>query len=124
MPLATFGLVIGGVMAVFGLPPVDLHGPLHFIGIMDPLCGGTRAVRLAMRGQWARSWSYNPLGVPLVIGAVLVLLRQIAGLVTGHWLNARLRRSRLTTAVIIAVFIAIEINQQFHADLLMSRSGS
>jgi hypothetical protein len=38
--LAVAGLAAGGAMAIFGLPPVDLHGPLHYAGIMDPLCGG------------------------------------------------------------------------------------
>ena len=38
--LAVAGLAIALGMAVFGLPPVDLHGPLHRVGIMDPLCEG------------------------------------------------------------------------------------
>ena len=53
-PLATValvGLALAGVMAIAGLPPVDLHGPLHRFGIMDPLCGMTRGVRAALRGH-------------------------------------------------------------------------
>ncbi len=38
-------LAIAAVMAVFGLPPVDLHRPPHRVGIMDALFDGTRAVR-------------------------------------------------------------------------------
>ena len=36
-------------MAIFGLPPVDLHGPWHYLGVMDPLCGMTRASGAAAR---------------------------------------------------------------------------
>ena len=60
--LAAGGLVLAAAWALLGLPPVDLHGPLHRYGVMDPLCGGTRAVRLATLGGWADAWGYNPLG--------------------------------------------------------------
>jgi len=43
-PLAAAGLLAAAILAVVGLPPVDLHGPLHRLGIMDPLCGMTRGV--------------------------------------------------------------------------------
>jgi hypothetical protein len=43
-------ICVGSVLAVFGLLPLSVHGPLHFYGVMDPLCGATRAVRLALRG--------------------------------------------------------------------------
>ncbi|WP_156184822.1 DUF2752 domain-containing protein [Allosalinactinospora lopnorensis] len=82
------GLVLGGLMAVFGLPPIDIHGPLHYLGIMDPGCGGTRSVWAAMRGDLAMSWRYNPIGIPLVVGAVATLLRLLVGVATGRWLNA------------------------------------
>ncbi len=36
------GVGFAVAMAVFGLPPVDPHGPFHRFGIMDPLGGGTR----------------------------------------------------------------------------------
>lgn len=34
--LGVLALAIAAAMAMFGLPPVDLHSPLHKIGIMDP----------------------------------------------------------------------------------------
>jgi len=49
------------VLAAVGLPPVDLHGPLHYLGVMDPLCGMTRGTVAVLRGRplvlnvWA-SW--------------------------------------------------------------------
>jgi len=33
-------------LRIADVPDVDLHGPLHYLGIMDPLCGGTRATFL------------------------------------------------------------------------------
>lgn len=33
-PLAADGLLAAGVLALVGLPPVDLHGPLHYLEIM------------------------------------------------------------------------------------------
>lgn len=74
-------------MAIFGLPPVDVHGPLHYLGIMDPLCGVTRGTRLAMLGHLGQAWRYNPLSVVLVAGACAIVLRQALGLATGRWLN-------------------------------------
>jgi len=58
--LAIIGLAVGIAIAIFGLPPVDIHGPLHYLGIMDPLCGATRGARLALQGHLAQAWRYNP----------------------------------------------------------------
>jgi len=44
-PGAAAALAAAAGMAVFGLPPVDLHGLLHHVGIMDPLCGTPVAYR-------------------------------------------------------------------------------
>lgn len=119
--VAIGGLLLGAVMAVFGLPHADMHGPLHrYFGIMDPFCGGTRSVFYAMRGQWARSWEYNPVGIPLVLGAALLVLRHIVGMVSGRWLNPRVRVPRWFVATVItAAVVVLEINQQLHAALLM-----
>src|SRR5690625_4078644 len=73
--VAVGGLVVGAALAIFGLPPVDAHGPQHDLGIMSPTCGGTRALRFAMLGQFGTAFAYNPLSPILVMGAVLALLR-------------------------------------------------
>ncbi|MFE6649762.1 DUF2752 domain-containing protein, partial [Nocardioides sp. NPDC057772] len=72
--MALAALVIAGAMALFGLPPVDLHGPLHKVGIMDPLCGGTRAARYAAQGNLVQAWRYNSLSILIVAGAALAVL--------------------------------------------------
>ncbi|ASU81639.1 DUF2752 domain-containing protein [Nocardiopsis gilva YIM 90087] len=112
------GLVLGGLMAVFGLPPVDVHGLAHYFGIMDPMCGGTRSVWAAMSGDWKMSFTYNPIGIPLVVGAVATLIRAAIGAATGYWLNTYVRSWPVVAAVSAVLFVALAINQQLHADLL------
>jgi hypothetical protein len=123
--LALTGLLITAGMAVFGLPPVDLHGPLHHLGIMDPFCGGTRAARLTAQGHLAQARTYNPLGILAVVGAAAVVMRSVAGLVTGRWVNldARLtaRQMRVLLIGVLGLIILLEIRQQQRADLLTAR---
>src|SRR6266536_2829238 len=63
--LAVGGLLAGAILAVTGPPPLDLHGPLHYLGIMDPGCGMTRGVLWTLRGRLDRAWAYNPASRPL-----------------------------------------------------------
>lgn len=120
---ALAGLTIAGAMALFGLPPVDLHGPLHRFGIMDPFCGGTRAARYTAQGQWALAWQYNPLGIAAVLGASAATLRAVAGLLSRRWLTVRLQWTRgsrrLVLAIGVALFVALTVRQQLRADLLV-----
>lgn len=121
--VAFVGLAAAVMMAFLGLPPVDLHGLAHRFGVMDPLCGGTRAVRLAAMGQWAASWSYNPIGIPLVLGSMALLLRAGIGWLTGRWveinivLSPRARRAVQLGALLGVVLLGV--NQQLHAALLL-----
>lgn len=116
--LAAAGLLAGALMAAFGLPPINLHGPLHHVGIMGPTCGGTRSVYFAMMGDWTTSLRYNPLGVPLVIGAVFLLLRSAVGAVTRRWLTVHLRWTRPMVIGVVVAVLALWVNQQLHVDLI------
>jgi hypothetical protein len=122
--LGTAGLAAAGGMALFGLPPVDLHGLLHHVGVMDPLCGGTRAAAYAARGDWATAWRYNPLGIIAVLGAAAALLRAVLGLTTGRWLTATVTLSpaggRVLAVVTVILFTALTVRQQLRADLLLA----
>ena len=123
--LAVFGTAGAAVMALAGLPPLDLHGPLHYLGVMDPLCGGTRAARYTMLGQWRAAWRYNPLGVAAVLGAGLMVLRGSVGAVSGRWWTPAVVlapgvRRLLTTALLLGL-VALEIRQQLLAPLLLAR---
>ena len=119
---ALLALAIAGTMAVFGLPPIDLHGPLHKVGIMDPFCGGTRAARYTAQGDLAQAWRYNPLSILIVIGAALAILRSAIGLVARRWVTIALAwtptRRRWTIGVVVALLVVLEIRQQLRADLL------
>ncbi|MBC9725018.1 DUF2752 domain-containing protein [Streptomyces sp. TRM68367] len=117
-PLALVGIAAGGALAVFGLPPVDLHGPLHYAGVMGPLCGGTRGLHAAMLGDFDLAWRYNPLSVVLVAGAAAVLLREAAGRISGRWLNLHVARRWPVVMAGLALLVALTARQQAHADLL------
>lgn len=117
--LAVVGAAAAAAMAVFGLPPVDIHGPLHFVGIMDPMCGGTRSVRYAFRGEWGLAWTYNPLGLPVAAGGVLAVLRAVAGWVTGRWVAVHIRGQRALLVVALVATAALAVRQQLHASLLI-----
>ena len=121
--LAVMGAVAAGALALWGLPPVDLHGPLHRLGIMDPLCGGTRAAYFAVTGQWSKAWLYNPLGPLAVIGAAAVALRATLGFAAHRWLVVDLvvsrRTTRLACALGVLAALALGVRQQLLVDLLL-----
>jgi hypothetical protein len=120
--IALIGLVIAVLLAVLGLPPVDLHGPLHYLGVMDPLCGGTRSVYLTLHGQLRDALRYNPAGPALVAGAVAVLVRAAVGRVTGTWVGIHVPR-RIVIPVAVAALAALEVDQQLHVALLTQPWG-
>jgi hypothetical protein len=120
--IALGGLAIAVLLAVFGLPRVDLHGPLHYLGVMDPLCGGTRSVYLTLHGQLREAIRYNPAGPVLVVAALAVLIRAAVGRLTGYWVRLHLPR-RLAIAVGVVALVALEVNQQLHVSLLTQPWG-
>jgi Protein of unknown function (DUF2752) len=117
-PLAAGGVLAAGMLAVVGLPPIDLHGPLHELGIMDPLCGMTRGTVAVLRGQLELAWAYNPASPLLVAGAALALGRWMVGRMTGRWLEVRVRPSRVAWAAGAVAVLVLWVNQQAHAALL------
>ena len=108
-------------LALFGLPPVDIHGPLHYVRVMDPLCGMTRATRHLARGEVSAAITYNPAVVLLPIVAALVTARWAWGRLTGMWLHVSVRRS-VPLVVLASVALALLwARQQAHVDLLTRR---
>ncbi len=114
--------VVAAAMAVWGLPPLDIHGPLHRLGVMDPLCGGTRAAYFAMTGRWAVAWYYNPLGPLTLIAVVLVLLRAALGRLTGRWVELTIvltrRAGRALVAAASLLVVAMTVRQQLMVGIL------
>jgi len=123
--LALAGLAVAIALATAGLPPLDLHTPLHAAGIMTPGCGGTRSIRLAAMGQWGTSITYNPLGVPLLMLFIAMLVRAAIGVTTHRWYTVSFswtrRRVWTTVAVAVVLIILLEARQQSIAPLLMQR---
>lgn len=116
--LATVAFAAGILLAITGVPGVDVHGPLHYMGIMDPLCGGTRAWYLTMHGQLREAIRYNPAVPVLLIATIAVVIRAIAGRTTGHWITPHVSRRILLPALAITI-LALAINQQLNAPLLL-----
>lgn len=116
---AGIGVLGAVVLGLAGLPPVNLHGPLHRIwGIMDPLCGGTRAVYWMARGRLGSAWTYNPGTFVLPLFVVGVYGRAFYGYLTGRWVTIHVRRG-LLLPLIFAFLLLLEVNQQAHAALLL-----
>jgi uncharacterized membrane protein YfcA len=115
--IALTGLGIALLLAIVGLPHADLHGPLHYLSVMDPLCGGTRSVYLTLHGQLADAVRYNPAGPLIVVAAVVLLIRAVVGWSTGRWLSVHVPRRVLIPIAVVAI-VALEVNQQLHAALL------
>jgi hypothetical protein len=117
---ALVALLAASLLAALGLPPVDLHGPLHRFGIMDPFCGGTRAARFFMTGDLQSAWRFNPGIFALSTFLGLGLARWAYGRATGRWLHLNVSRTLVVIAIVIGLSI-LEINQQLNAELLVRR---
>ncbi len=117
---AIVAAVAAAALRVAGVPPVDLHGPLHYWGIMDPLCGGTRAAFLLLSGDLAGAARYNPIVFPLAAIVLGLLIRAGIGAIGRRWLAIRVpvgwRRTLL--AVLAVMVVLLWIRQQAEADLL------
>jgi hypothetical protein len=115
---AGVGVVLAMSMALFGLPPVDLHGPLHYLGIMGPLCGMTRATRHFARFEVTAALEYNPAVLVLAFGGVLALGRSVYGWRTGRWLSIQIERRRTVIVVAVVLLVALSVRQQANVELL------
>lgn len=113
--VAAAGLAVGAVLAAYGTPPVDLHSPLHQMGIMDPLCGMTRGSAATMRGDLREAWWYNPASPAVIAGGFALVARWLVGRLTGRWVDVRVRATPLVVAVVGLALVVLEVNQQLHA---------
>ena len=117
----TFGLVpLAVLVAVVGLPPVDIHGPLHYLGIMGPTCGMTRGVMWTVRGDLARAWQFNPVALLVIPTMVAVTGRAIYARVTGQWLNLHLRWRPWLWIIPAVLIILLSIRQQLSVEFLLA----
>lgn len=117
--LAALGLTGAVILGVVGIPSADIHGPLHYAGIMDPLCGATRSVYLIMRGQWQTALRYNPAAPLILVVAAGWVLRAVAGWFTGRWVHLRVPRRALIAALVVSA-VALQVRQQSIASMLIA----
>lgn len=120
--IALCGLLAGLLLAVLGMPHADIHGLLHYIGVMDPFCGGTRSVYLTLHGHLRDAVRYNPAGPILVVAALALVLRAAIGWSSRRWVEVYVP-PRLLVSVAAVALVALEVNQQLHAALLMQPWG-
>lgn len=108
------------VLGVVGVPKANLHGPLHYLGVMCPFCGGTRGTVALMRGNLALAWRYNPGIVFLAAAAGLVVSRAAVGWLSGRWwdLPVHWPRRWYGWAFVAAAFAILWVNQQLNAAFL------
>ncbi|MGH9013227.1 MAG: DUF2752 domain-containing protein [Acidimicrobiia bacterium] len=116
--LAMAGTVLAVLFAVAGLPPVGVHSPPHYLGVMAPSCGLTRGTVALFRGSLGDAMRFNPASPLVLIGGLALLARGAAGTITGRWLDARVRVEPLGWVVLALAGAALAVNQQLHADLL------
>lgn len=115
---APAGLAIGAVLAIVGLPPVDLHGPTHYMRIMDPLCGMTRGSVALLQGHVTEALRYNPASPLVLLAGVAGVARGLLGAWRDRWLAVQVR---WTPGVVVAVglpLLALEVRQQLNVDRL------
>lgn len=121
---ALAGLAAAVAMSLWGLPPLDLHGVLHRVGVMDPLCGATRSAMYAARGKLALAWTYNPLGIAAVAATIPISARAAIGLLSGRWFDLDVALSRRSRRIVVflgvVLLVALEWRQQVRADLLIA----
>lgn len=116
--ITAVGVVLAILMALFGLPPVDLHGPLHYFGVMGPSCGMTRAVRHLARFEVTAALEYNPAVLLVAVAGVFALGRWVHGWRTGRWMSIRAARRRSIAVVAALLLAALTVRQQLNVELL------
>jgi hypothetical protein len=117
--LSIGGLLASGVLVLIGGFPFDLPMPTHSFGRVSATCGLTRGSTAVARGDLALAWRYNPASF-LVMGlGVAGVVRFSVGVVTGRWLNLRVRPGRLAWAAIALLVIALALYQQTNAEFII-----
>jgi len=121
--LVLIGVPLVVILAIVGLPPVDVHGPLHYLGIMGPTCGMTRGVMWSARGDLARAWQFNPASASVLPTMAVLGGRVIYGEISGRWLNLYIRWRPWLWTIPAAVLVALAVHQQLHIDFLLANPG-
>jgi hypothetical protein len=118
--LVLIGIPLLVLLAVVGLPPVDIHGPLHYLGIMGPTCGMTRGVMWSARGDLALAWQFNPASLLVIPTMISVTARMVYGSVTGRWLNLHIEWRPWLWIIPTVLILLLTFRQQLNIDYLLA----
>ncbi|MGH8948391.1 MAG: DUF2752 domain-containing protein, partial [Acidimicrobiia bacterium] len=118
--LVLIGIPLVVILAIVGLPPVDIHGPLHYLGIMGPTCGMTRGVMWTARGDLTRAWQFNPASVIVLPTMAVLTARVIYGRISGRWLNLQVRWRPWLWIIPAIIIVLLSIRQQLNIDFLLA----
>lgn len=118
--IALGGLVSALVLALIGGFPFDTPMPTHSVGWVDPTCGLTRGSTAIARGDFALAWRYNPAAFLVMAFGLAGLVRAIAGLAGGVWLNVSVRLRRLGWGLVVAGMVALTLYQQSNAEFIIN----
>jgi len=118
--LALLGVPVVALVAFLGLPPLDLHGPLHYLGVMGPTCGMTRGVMWTARGDLAQAWRFNPASLMVVPTLIGLTGHAVYGRITNRWLNLHIRWRPWLWVVPAAIILTLSIRQQLNIDFLLA----
>ncbi len=114
------GLAVGALLVLAGGTPWDTPMPTHSFGWVEPTCGLTRGSTALLRGDVSLAWRYNPASFLVIGGALAWLVRSAIGLVTGRWLNLRIRPTALMWVGVGAGLVALWIVQQSNAEFIIT----
>lgn len=117
--LALIGMPLALLLAVVGLPPMDIHGPLHYLGVMGPTCGMTRGVMWTARGDLLRAWQYNPASLLVLPTMASLVARALYGRIVGRWLNLTIRWRPWLWIIPTALLLLLSIRQQINIEFLL-----
>ncbi len=118
--LVLIGIPFVALLAVFGLPPIDIHGPLHYLGIMGPTCGMTRGVMWTARGDLARAWQFNPASLLVLPTMIGLTGRAIYGKITSRWLNLHIRWRPWLWIIPALLILLLSVRQQLNVGFLLA----
>ena len=118
--LVIVGIPLAALLAVVGLPPIDIHGPLHYLGIMGPTCGMTRGVMWSARGDLLRAWQFNPASLLVIPTMMGLTFRALYGAFKGRWINLDIASRPWLRLVLAVTVLVLAIHQQLNVGFLLA----
>lgn len=117
--LGLLGVGAAGVLAVVGIPDLPLMWPLYRLGIVLPGCGLTRGTVALAEGDLAGAWRWNPASYLVAAAGATLVVRAVAGHLTGRWAHLRVTWRRWHLAAAGLATALLWVNQWRQAELLM-----